>query len=110
MNTLSNYARVFDSNCISWTDNREWNLLYLKTAQTYFNDVLKTKGHVFLRDIYEYLGIPVTKTALIVGWVYNLKNHFADNFIDFGLEPADDESNIQMDFNVDGEIIKYFED
>ena len=52
MNTLSNYARVFDSNCISWTDNREWNLLYLKTAQTYFNDVLKTKQYVFLRDIY----------------------------------------------------------
>lgn len=110
MNALSMYARVFDSNCKNWEKDRNWNLLYLKAAQRYFNDVLKARGYVFLRDIYEYLGIPVTKASLMVGWVYDLKNDFADNFIDFGIESKDDELDIQMDFNVDGDITKHFED
>lgn len=110
MNALSMYARVFDSSCTSWEKDRCWNMFYLKAAQNYFNDVLKARGYVFLRDIYEHLGIPVTKASLVVGWVYDLKNSFADNFIDFSLEPTDEGADIQMDFNVDGDITKHFKD
>lgn len=110
MNALSMYARVFDSSCTSWKKDRFWNMIYLKAAQNYFNDVLKARGYVFLRDIYEYLGIPVTKASLVVGLVHDLENNFADNFIDFSLEPTDEGSDIQMDFNVDGDITGCFKD
>ena len=109
MSMLSEYSKIFDSDCINWSDDQNWNLLYLRHTQTYFNDVLKNRGYVFLRDVYEYLGIPVTKASIIVGWVYDPKNILIDSFIDFGLEQTD-ESDILMNFNVDGNIIKYFKD
>lgn len=109
MDALSMYARVFDSSCKNWEENREWNLMFLKAAQNYFNDILKSAGYVFLRDVYEHLGIPVTKTSLMVGWVYDLKNGFVNNHIDFGIQPKDG-ADIQMDFNVDGNIMKHFKD
>lgn len=109
MNTLSKYARVFDSSCSAWEKDRTFNLMYLQATQNYFNDILKARGYVFLRDIYEYLGIPVTATSLIVGWVYDLKNGVGDNYIDFCIQ-ATDGADIQIDFNVDGDITKYFKD
>lgn len=108
----SMYARTFDSACLNWSENREFNLLYLKSQQRYFNDVLKAKGYVFLRDIYECFGLTVTKTSLFVGWYYDLDNPLGDNYIDFGLPKEDEENtaNITMDFNVDGDITNRFKD
>lgn len=108
----SMYAQTFDSACWNWSENREFNLLYLKAQQRYFNDVLKAKRYVFLRDIYECLGFPITKTSLFVGWYYDLDKPLGDNYIDFGL-PKDEEentANITMDFNVDGDITNRFKD
>lgn len=108
----SMYAQTFNSTCKDWSENREFNLLYLKSQQHYFNDVLKARGYVFLRDIYEYLGLPVTKTSLFVGWYYDLDNPLGDNYIDFGLLKDEEENtaNITMDFNVDGDITNRFKD
>lgn len=109
MDTLSKYARVFDSSCVEWNKDRWFNMVHLRATQNYFNDILKARGYVFLRDIYEYLGIPVTRTSLNVGWVYDPKNRFADNYIDFCIQ-ATDGADIQMDFNVDGDITEDFKD
>lgn len=104
----SKYARVFDSSCKDWNKDREFNVMYLKVQQNYFNDVLKTRGYVFLRDVYEYLGFPITKTSLFVGWYCDSTN--ADNYIDFGIHVTEDENKIELDFNVDGDITCLFED
>lgn len=109
MDALSKYARVFDSSCNAWDKDREFNLMYLQAAQNHYNDVLKARGYVFLRDVYEYLGIPVTAASLIAGWVYDLENKFTDNHIDFGIQPTDG-ADIQMDFNADGNIVEHFID
>lgn len=52
----SMYSQVFDSKCPLWDKNQKFNLLLLQSKQTYFNDLLKMRGYVFLRDIYEDLG------------------------------------------------------
>lgn len=106
------YSRTFDSTCKNWEDHREYNRVYLKAAEQYFNMILKARGYVFLRDIYEYLGLPVTKRELFVGWYYDLDNPSGDNYIDFDLPKANKgkNANITIDFNVDGDITNRFKD
>lgn len=106
----SMYSLVFDSKCPLWDKNQKFNLTLLQSKQTYFNDLLKIRGYVFLRDVYEDLGFPVTVKTLFVGWVYDLENSIGDNFIDFGITTKGEEPNIELDFNVDGIITNWFKE
>lgn len=107
MITLSMYGRIFNQNCPMWDPNREVNLMFLRHTQDYFNELLKLKGKVYLSDVYEQLGFPVTDASRCVGWCYYEGNVMGDNYIDFELpkEFTDDgDSDIPLDFNVDGII------
>lgn len=106
----SKYARVFDPSCKYWEDCQEYNVLYLKAQQNYYNDILRSRGYVFLRDIYEDFGFPITQTSLFVGWYYDQTNAFVDNYIDFDIHVKEDGSGIELDFNVDGDITNRFKD
>lgn len=109
-NGLSVYARFYDENCTQWSKEPEYNLVYLKGQQNYYNDMLKARGHVFLNEVYDALGIERTKAGQVVGWVIGE----GDNFIDFGIFDGDRqkardfvngyERSILLDFNVDGVI------
>lgn len=112
---FSPYARFFQEGCSGWTKNAESNLNHLLCQQSYANEILKLKGHLFLNEVYDLLGIPRTKAGQCVGWVYDEENPIGDNFVDFGifntnLERTRDfvngyENVILMDFNVDGNIL-----
>ncbi len=107
----SPYARFFDEHSVQWEKDPTYNLAYLTAQQSYFNDMLKARGHVFLNEVYDALGIPRTKAGQIVGWVISKDG---DNFIDFGIYDLDNpsgrafvnglERSILLDFNVDGVI------
>ena len=110
-NAISIYAKVFDENSPEWLPNAEYNMLTLKAKQTYFNDMLRARGHVFLNEVYDSLGIPRTGTGAICGWVMSKDG---DNYVDFGLYNLDKpgarefvngyENAVWLDFNVDGVI------
>lgn len=106
------YARFFDSYSPSWSKEPEYNLIFLKCQQNYANDMLRARGHVFLNEVYDMLGIPRSKAGSVVGWVLS-KNGETDNFINFGVFDGSDkardfvnglEGAILLDFNVDGVI------
>lgn len=112
-NNYSDYARFFDEYCVGyWNKNAEDNLFFLKQQQNWANEKLKTRGYLFLNEVYEMLGIPVTKAGQVVGWVYDSDR--GDGYVDFGIynlynEKARDfvngrERSILLDFNVDGNI------
>ena len=112
--SVSNYARFFDSGCANWDKDPEVNLLFLKQQEAFANSLLVARGHLFLNDVYDLLGIPRSAEGQIVGWVYNKDNPIGDNFVDFGI--YDDrnanfvnvhEKSILLDFNVDGSILEY---
>jgi hypothetical protein len=110
----SPYARFFDETCASWERDSEYNLMFLKAQEDFANRRLRTRGHVFLNEVYDALGIPHSREGALVGWVIQ-PNGKGDNFIDFGLENADSErvrsfvngyeKAILVDFNVDGLIV-----
>lgn len=112
--SVSQYAKFFDESCANWNKDAEYNLLFLRQQQLYANDLLKSRGYVFLNEVYEMLGIPKTKEGQLVGWVYKEENPVGDNYIDFGLyDSSVAKSNfingykrtVLLDFNVDGYIL-----
>ena len=113
-NLYSDYARFFDEASPYWQNDPEYNLMFLKAQQQYANDLLRAKGRLFLNDVYDMLGIEKTKAGQVVGWVYDRENPNGDNFVDFGIYDMSKErvrafvngyeTNILLDFNVDGNI------
>lgn len=120
---ISEYARFFEKYTTdnngevivnpNWENNNEYNLMFLKAQERYANDLLKSKGMLFLNEVYEMLGLPVTKAGQIVGWVYNKDVADGDGFVSFGmyndnLSYSDFVNGydhaILLDFNVDGNV------
>lgn len=114
INEYSDYSRFFDETCAGWTKDPEYNLMYLKNQQNYANEMLRSKGHLFLNEVYDMLGMQRSKAGQIVGWVYDEKNPIGDNYVDFGIYDIRSkekrafvnglEKSILLDFNVDGNI------
>lgn len=110
----SEYARFFDATSGAFEKDPEYNLMFLRRQQEYANEILRSKGHLFLNEVYDMLDIPRTKAGQIVGWIYDEKNPSGDNYVDFGIYSTDSlaarrfvnglEYNILLDFNVDGPI------
>lgn len=106
----SPYAKFFDKMSREWQDNLEYNLMFLRQTQNYFNHVLQANGHVFLNEVYDALDIPRTSEGAVVGWVKGA----GDDFIDFGIYDLYNDASrefvngytqsILLDFNVDGPI------
>lgn len=125
---LSGYARYFNENNINWSDDPQFNLMFLRQNQNWANDKLISQGYLYLNDVYEALGFPKSKAGQVVGWVYDPNNNeHGDNYVDFGIydlnvkgyrnEMTNDtiaeerqdfvngyKSSILLDFNVDGNI------
>lgn len=105
------YARFFDETSTQWSKTPSYNLMYIQAQQNSFNELLQARGHVFLNEVYDSLGIPRSAAGAIVGWVLD---NGGDNYIDFGVFDKQSkikrdfvnghERSILLDFNVDGVI------
>lgn len=114
-NKYSPYSIVFDDGNPGWDKDPELTKFYLIQQQNWANDLLKSRGHLFLNEVYDMLGAPRTKAGAQVGWIYDEGNDNYDNFVDFGIfninsRKARDfingyEKVIILDFNVDGVIL-----
>jgi hypothetical protein len=107
-NHWSPYAKFFDEGSPNWQKNAELNRLFIQCQQNYLNHLLHARGHVFLNEAYDQLGIDRTTAGQVVGWVLN---QGGDNYIDFGLFEETSkklvngwERSVILDFNVDGVI------
>ena len=107
---LSPYARWFDQSNPNWQKNAEMNRWYIGIQQTQLNDRLKARGHVFLNEVYDELGLSHTQEGAVVGWIYPPRPG-CDGFIDCGVYATGNadfhfggEHQILLDFNVDGLI------
>lgn len=111
----SPYAVEFNETNPNYCRDPEMSFAFLRAQQQYLNDLLRTKGHVFLNEVYDALGLPRTKAGAIVGWVYDSDTPVGDNYISFEMCEANKEKvrnfingvepTILLDFNVDGIIL-----
>lgn len=110
-NNVSAYAKFFDETSTQWQKDGTLNHFFLTSQQNYANDLLKHRGHIFLNEVYDMIGVPRTKAGAVVGWVLDKGG---DGFVDFGIyNPFNSagrdfvngyERSILLDFNVDGVI------
>lgn len=114
-NLYGDYARFFDSSCMEWSDNPEYNMMFLKSVQSHCNNLLIANGYLFLNDVYKALGMQPSIAGQSVGWIYDENNPVGDNYVDFGLFDKTNaatrrfvnnmENVVLLDFNVDGDIL-----
>lgn len=118
---ISDYAKFFtyDNEQFRWMDAQhhrpDWdaNIRFLNCQQAYANQKLELQGYLFLNDVYDMLGLPLTKAGQVVGWIFDPENKSVDSYVNFGIfEPRNhrtingyEEECILLDFNVDGPII-----
>lgn len=103
-------CRFFDSSNPNWDKNPTFSMMWLRGQQNILNDILHTRGHVFLNEVYDALGFPHTPQGAVLGWI----DGEGDNCIEFGLYDPNKESVrrfvngvdnvIMLEFNHDGVI------
>ena len=107
-NKRSMYSRIFDEYSDMWKKDAEHNRIFIQCQQNFANNLLQSRGHVFLNEVYDMLGLDRSKAGAVVGWVLNSDG---DNYVDFGIFEAYNakfvngwERSVILDFNVDGVI------
>lgn len=114
-NRGSIYSRFFDEISSNWSPVRHQNQFFVQAQQNYANDLLNARGHVFLNEVYDMLGLERSKEGSVVGWLKG--NPDGDGYIDFGVFRKNtagvfeaqrfvngEEKSVLLDFNVDGTI------
>lgn len=94
----------------TWSSDPDYSEVFLRNQQNYFNDLLNVRGHVFLNEVLDGLGLKRTPAGAVCGWVKGA----GDDYIDFGYldtfirdYKVDSDlcrKNIHLNFNVDGQI------
>jgi len=112
-NKISDFAKFYDESCKGWEKNAEYNMMTLKAAQNYANNILRSQGFIFLNDVYKLIGIKPTLAGQTMGWVEDPNDPFA-TVVDFGIYKTNRanrrfvnnlEPVILLDFNVMGDIM-----
>jgi hypothetical protein len=111
----SPYARIWGQDTSKeWDPVSDYNLAKLRHVQEWGTMRLNHKGHLFLNEILDELGLERMPAGQVVGWL-SKKNGGADGFVDLGVLRQGNEvewldfvrgyeTHILLDFNVDGEI------
>lgn len=110
--TPAAYARIFDWENPNWSDNEIVTENLLQSMENYCNDRLRSRGHLFLNEVYDMLGFDRTMAGSVVGWYWTgLGDHGGDEYVDFRIRkiPVEAPSGevkyvYTLDFNVDGPI------
>ena len=99
-------CRFFDSSNPNWDKNPTFSMMWLRGQQNILNDILHTRGHVFLNEVYDALGFPHTPQGAVLGWI----DGEGDNCIDFGLYDQNKENVRRFVNGVDNVIMLEFND
>lgn len=119
---MSPYATMFDARSHQFTKMPHMNRFIVGNIEHHMNQKLRANGHLFLNEVLDSLGLPRNPAGQVVGWVWD-PNHEKfpgtkrDNYVSFGIFMNKDkewvqkfmdgrESEILLDFNVDGEIFR----
>lgn len=108
--TPSDTAVYFDESNPNWDPNPNYTKMFLRAQQNMATDILRSRGHIFLNEVYDMLGFAHTSEGALVGWIRGA----GDDEVDFGLFDAENSNSrafingqknvFLLDFNHDGVI------
>lgn len=101
----------FDAMAPTWDESPAVNVMTLIATENHFDILLEKRGYVFLRDVYESLGLPVTKHSCVTGWSKKMDEQ---SHVKFDIKPIKmkgiDTGEFRLGFNIDGTILNFIED
>lgn len=101
--TISVY---FDCNSIHWKNVPEYNLMFLRQTENYCHNQLLIRGHLFLNEVFDELGIKRTVEGQKMGWLSITGTEKVDFHFDKNLDSVfDGDGRLLLQFDVD-EIIE----
>ena len=65
----NSFKLTLDQSNPNWHPDMQANLLFVSAMQSYYNDLLRTRGHVFLNEVLDGLGMDRTSDGAIQGWL-----------------------------------------
>lgn len=86
----------------NWSPDMAINQFFLRQVESYANEMLRRRGHVFLNEIYDELGLKRTSHGAIAGWLF--RDNVLIAFTPREPEPKPDDINITLEFDYDGVI------
>lgn len=111
----SDYCEFYDESCFGWMNDAEYNLDRLRKIEAWANNVLQSRGYIFLHEVKNALGMHEKKKDHVVGWIYRPSDTNRDSYISFGIYDINNqakrefvngiEKRVLLDFNVDGNIL-----
>lgn len=111
-NVMSPYSVYFDERNMNWQDAAEYNVNFIRIQEQLLTDRLRSKGSLFLNDVYDRLGIldengvPFnTEQGQLCGW--HVDHPDSDDFVEIRITPVHDfHGTLLLDFNVAGLVYK----
>ena len=82
-------AKFFDAASVRWSKDADSNLFVLRSTERVANQMLHSRGHIFLNEVLDMLDIPRTRAGSVKGWI--LEN--GDEYVDFGIYDISKEAN-----------------
>lgn len=73
------YCQTFGIGNHNWRRDPWHNTNFLNLVETHCNDMLKARGHLFLNEVYDALGLERTAAGAVTGWVLGE----GDGYVDF---------------------------
>lgn len=92
---------IFDNECANWSDNPQYNHLFIQTQINWAKDQLRARGHLFLNEFYDMLGLPRSPQGQLEGWL--LKDGDHTELMRWDEDPTDP-NTIELKIDVDGVI------
>lgn len=107
VDSVSPYGVIFDEDNHNWSADEDLSMLHLRCQEQYANDILQTRGHIFLNEVYKMLGFPHTPAGAVTGWVKGNGDDFVSFNLHDGIFEGEDKNGRTvtkwaLDFNVDG--------
>lgn len=72
----------FDRNNINWKSSPEYNLMFARCQETFAQQRLDHRGHIFLNEVLDDFNLPRTSAGAVLGWVQSAEGN---NKVDFGI-------------------------
>lgn len=77
---------IFNEESYNWTKDMEYNILFVKHAESYLNDFIRVKKGVYGHEIYDYFGIPYDRLTFAKDYLTKLFT----GYLKFGMVSLED--------------------
>lgn len=78
-----------------WQPNADYNEMFLRNTERFCNELFHSRGHLFLNEVLDALGMERTQAGSICGWIKGA----GDDDVDFGYW-----ENFRKDYSVDSDL------